>query len=99
MRTTISPRFAIRTLRIGMAGILQRVEWPAMIPLSRNCLGAAEEEALRQVLLSGFLVQGQKVAAFEGAVRERLGVGQAVAVSSGTAALHLALWSLGIGPG
>lgn len=70
-----------------------------MIPLSRNCLGPREEQAVLEVLRSGFLVQGLQVAAFEEALRHRLGVTHAVACSSGTAALHLALWALGIGPG
>ncbi|MBI2894594.1 MAG: DegT/DnrJ/EryC1/StrS family aminotransferase [Deltaproteobacteria bacterium] len=51
------------------------------------------------VLRSGFLVQGLQVAAFEVAIVKRTGAAHAVAVSSGTAALHLALWSLGVGRG
>jgi perosamine synthetase len=70
-----------------------------MICLSRNCLGPREEQAVLEVLRSGFLVQGLQVAAFEETLRRRLGVTHAVACSSGTAALHLALWALGIGPG
>lgn len=70
-----------------------------MIPLSRNCLGPLEEQAVLEVIRSGFLVQGLQVAALEEAMRRRLGVRHAVACSSGTAALHLALWALGIAPG
>jgi len=72
---------------------------PIMIALSRNCLGPAEEQAVVEVVRSGYLVQGLQVSAFEEAVRRRLGVKHAVACSSGTAAIHLALWALGIGPG
>jgi perosamine synthetase len=70
-----------------------------IVPLSRNSLGPREEQAVLEVIRSGFLVQGLQVAAFEEALRRRLGVAHAVACSSGTAALHLALWALGIGPG
>ncbi len=56
------------------------------------------ESALR-VLRSGFLVQGQQVKSFEEAVAEYLGVPHAVAVSSGTAALHISLLALGVKPG
>lgn len=70
-----------------------------MIPLSRNSLGPLEEQAVIEVIRSGFLVQGLHVSAFEEALRRRLGVKHAVACSSGTAALHLALWAMGIGPG
>jgi len=45
------------------------------------------------------LVQGPMVAAFEAAVAERVGVAHAVAVSTGTTAIHLALVAIGIGPG
>ena len=55
-------------------------------------------DAVREALASGYLVQGPRVAAFEEDVRERVGTAHAVAVSSGTAALHLALLALGVGP-
>jgi dTDP-4-amino-4,6-dideoxygalactose transaminase len=45
--------------------------------------------AVREALLSGYLVQGARVSAFEQAVAEYVGSEYAVAVSSGTAALHL----------
>lgn len=54
---------------------------------------------LEDVLKSGHLVQGERVYQFERAIRELLKVKSAVAVSSGTAALHLSLMSLGIGEG
>jgi len=56
-------------------------------------------QAVREVLLSGFLVQGARVDAFERAVARYVGVEHAVAVSSCTAALHLALLALGVGRG
>jgi perosamine synthetase len=70
-----------------------------MIRLSIPTLDAKEEQAVRAVLKSGFLVQGKTVAQFEEAVARYLGVQNVVAVSSGTSALHLALLCLGIGPG
>lgn len=56
-------------------------------------------QAVREVLTSGWLVQGRHVAAFEHAVADFVGIPDAVAVTSGTAALHTALLALGVGPG
>lgn len=55
--------------------------------------------AVRGVLASGFLVQGEKVAGFERSVADYVGVKHAIAVSNCTAALHLSLLSIGVGPG
>jgi len=71
----------------------------AVIPLSRSVLGAEEARALALVLESGRLVQGERVAHFEALAAAKVGRAHAVAVSSGTAALRLALEALGIGPG
>lgn len=57
------------------------------------------EADLREVLASGWLTNGAKVAAFEGAVATRVGTKHALATSSGTTALHLGLLALGVGPG
>ena len=54
--------------------------------------------AVRTALATGFLVQGQRVAAFEHAVAAYVGTKQAVAVSNSTAALHLALLALDVRP-
>jgi len=54
---------------------------------------------IEEVLDSGFLVQGRYVAQFEQRVANYLGVKHAIAVSSGTATLHLSLIALGIGLG
>ncbi len=70
-----------------------------MIPISRPYIGDAEKQAVLQVLESGMLVQGPRVAAFEEAFAAVCGVRYAIAVSSGTAALHVALMAHGIGPG
>lgn len=57
------------------------------------------EDAVISVLQSGRLIQGQKVMDFENALAEYLGCKHVIAVSSGTAALHLAFMALGVGPG
>jgi perosamine synthetase len=62
-------------------------------------VGAEELDAVRQVLESGALTMGPKVAELEELVAAACGVEHAVAVSNGTAALHLAVLALGIGPG
>ncbi len=70
-----------------------------VIPLTRPALGPEELAAVKAVLDSGMLVQSSQVAALERLLRERLGVSHALAVSTGTTAIHLALAGLGIGPG
>jgi perosamine synthetase len=69
------------------------------IPISRPGLDDAEKAAVMEVLESGMLVQGAKVAALEERFCRLVGVKHAVAVSSGTAGLHLALLAHGIGSG
>ena len=70
-----------------------------MIRLAWPDVGAEEAAAVAEVLESGQLTMGPKVAEFEGELARACGVAHAVAVSSGTAALHLALLALGIGEG
>src|SRR5437660_4927018 len=70
-----------------------------MISIARPLLGAEEEAAILRVLASGQLAQGEQVATFERHFAELCDVREAVAVSSGTAALHLALLAHEIGPG
>ncbi len=72
---------------------------PEPIPLARPDLGAREEELLLDVVRSGVLSLGQRQELFEGAFAAWLGVEDAVAVSSGTAGLHLGVRALGWGPG
>ncbi len=69
------------------------------IPLARPVLGPAEEQAVVQVLRSGRLSLGPRLAEFENAFAARLGVAHASAVSSGTAGLHLALRAAGVNDG
>jgi perosamine synthetase len=70
-----------------------------VIPLARPVLGRAEEQAVLEVLRSGQLSLGPRLADFERRFAARLGVAHASAVSSGTAGLHLALRALGVGEG
>lgn len=69
------------------------------IRLGRPDTGAEEAAAVAAVLESGDLTMGPKVQEFEGLLAEACAVPHAVAVSSGTAALHLAVLALGIGEG
>jgi dTDP-4-amino-4,6-dideoxygalactose transaminase len=69
------------------------------IRLARPDVGEAELAAIGEVLATGQLTMGAKVAELEALVAEACGVEDAVAVSSGTAALHLALLALDVGPG
>jgi dTDP-4-amino-4,6-dideoxygalactose transaminase len=70
-----------------------------MIPVMRPWLGEEEAAAAAAAVASGWIAQGPRVAEFEAAFAAALGTGHAVAVSSCTAALHLALVASGIGPG
>lgn len=69
-----------------------------MIPHSKPTLGAEEAAAAARVLASGQLAQGPEVAAFEAEAAAFAGFRHGVALSSGTAALHLGLHLLGAGP-
>ena len=68
------------------------------IPMSSADLDESDVEAVMGVLRSGRLALGPKSAEFEQAMSDYIGVKHAIAVSSGTAALHLIVKSLGIGP-
>ncbi len=71
----------------------------ALIRLAKPWIGEDEQRAVAAVLESGQLVQGPLVERFEQAVAALVGRSHGVAVSSGTAALQLALKVLGVGPG
>lgn len=70
-----------------------------MINIAKPMLGEEEKQAVLEVLDSGIIAQGPKVKAFEEAFAEMCGVNYAVATSSGTTALHVALLAHGIGAG
>ncbi len=69
------------------------------IPYSCQTIDEADIAEVAECLRSGFLTQGPRVAAFEGAAARWLGVDHTVSVANGTAALHLACQALGVGPG
>jgi len=71
----------------------------SLIRLARPEVGEEELAEIAAVLESGQLTMGPKVAELEGLLAEACGVEYAVAVSSGTAALHLAILALGFEPG
>jgi dTDP-4-amino-4,6-dideoxygalactose transaminase len=69
------------------------------VSLALPATGEEEWQAVREPLMNGWLTQGPKVAAFEKAFAEQHGVEHALATTSCTTALHLALTALGVGPG
>lgn len=70
-----------------------------MIPYGRQQISDADAEAVLRVLRSDYLTQGPAVPAFEDVVSRYCGSRYAVAVNSGTSALHVACMALGVGPG
>lgn len=71
----------------------------SVIPLSQPDINQADIDAVVDVLRSGRLSLGPRLARFEEMVAERAGRRHGIAVSSGTAGLHLVMLALGIGPG
>ena len=70
-----------------------------MIPYGKHHIEEDDIQAVVNVLKSGILTQGPAVEAFESAVAQYVGAKYAIAVSSGTAGLHLAAIAAGLGPG
>jgi dTDP-4-amino-4,6-dideoxygalactose transaminase len=73
------------------------VSWS--VPLTDVVLTDEDVDAVAACLRSGWLTMGPRTGAFEEAVAAWVGARHAIAVSSGTAALHLACAALGLGPG
>ncbi len=72
---------------------------PRKVPLAAPALGPEERAAILGPLDSGWVTQGPEVSAFEAEFAARHGAPHALATTSGTTALHLALAALGVGPG
>lgn len=70
-----------------------------MLPYARPSITDAEVREVEDCLRSGWLSTGPRAQRFEAALAERLGVRHALGVSSGTAALHLAVLAAAVGPG
>lgn len=70
-----------------------------LLPYGRQTIDEGDVAAVAEVLGSAWLTQGPQVEIFEKALADTVGARHAVAVSSGTAALHLAYLALGVGPG
>jgi dTDP-4-amino-4,6-dideoxygalactose transaminase len=79
--------------------VVSRAQAGADVRLAKPAVGDEELAEIREVLESGQLTMGPKVAEFERLLADVAGTRHAVAVSSGTAALHVAVLALGIGPG
>lgn len=71
----------------------------SMLPYARQCIDDDDRLAVDSVLRSNWLTTGPMVKVFEEAVTQYTGAGEGVAVNTGTAALHAAMWAAGVGPG
>ncbi|RJP27545.1 MAG: UDP-4-amino-4,6-dideoxy-N-acetyl-beta-L-altrosamine transaminase [Candidatus Omnitrophota bacterium] len=70
-----------------------------LLPYGRHSVSEEDIRAVVEVLRSDWLTTGPKIAEFEQQIAEFVGVKEGVAVNSGTAALHCAMFAAGIGPG
>ena len=71
----------------------------SFLPFSKPSISEEDVLAVSEVLRSGWITTGSKASGFEDAFKEYCNAGNAVALSSATAGMHLALMALGIGPG
>ncbi|MGH7421984.1 MAG: DegT/DnrJ/EryC1/StrS family aminotransferase, partial [Candidatus Rokuibacteriota bacterium] len=72
---------------------------PALLPYGRHWVDDGDVAAVVESLRSGWVTTGPPIARFERAVAAQVGAARGVAVSSGTAALHAAMFAAGVGPG
>jgi dTDP-4-amino-4,6-dideoxygalactose transaminase len=76
-----------------------KVDAPPYLPFARPSITKREREAVLEVLDSGWLTTGPRTRQFEESFARTVGARHAIALNSATAALHLALEALGVGPG
>ena len=74
-------------------------EAPAFLPYGKQEIGDADIKAVVEALVSGWLTTGPRVGEFETAFAAHAGAAEAVAVNSGTAALHAAMRAIGVRTG
>ena len=84
-----------RDLKISEGSLPERGQ---VIPYGRQDINQDDIDAVVEVLRSDWLTQGPVLPRFEAAVAGYCGASYAVAVNSGTSALHLACAALGLGP-
>lgn len=70
-----------------------------MIPIAKPLIGDEEKDAVLEVMGSGVIAQGKRVQELEQSFAKYCGASHGVAVNSGTAALHAALWAVGVKEG
>ncbi len=93
MRVRVQGTAELQGGRVRREGMADR------IPYSRPFMRPGDDEAVAEVIREGRLVMGERVAGFERAIARFVGRRHAIAVTSGTGALELALRGLGVGPG
>src|SRR5262245_44407053 len=69
------------------------------LPFSKPSISDEEVREVPECLRSGWITTGPRAERFEKEFAEYVGAKHAIALTSGTAALHCAFWALGIGPG
>lgn len=89
----------IKYIGVGRGNLVAAAEQSNNIPISKPDLDHRESRAVDRIIRSGWIMQGPEVARLERDFAAYLGVADAVAVSSGTTALHLALMAVGVEPG
>lgn len=95
----MSPGNPTRTLFMPQQEEMKSASYELKVPFHRAAVGEEEVRVVSEVIRSGWLTMGPKTIEFESEFGQYIGVEHAIAVSSCTAALHLALEAVGVGPG
>ena len=86
-------------MAVGDSDVAAKSAAPRFLPYGRQSINELDIRAVSGVLTSDWLTQGPTIPAFEKALAEAVGADYAVACANGTAALHLSMLALGVGPG